>query len=163
MSVVLWRNDRLLLAHHRAAGVWSTPGGAVEPGETLSAACRREAREELGISVDPRSVAAVIGPDEVRYPNGDRTAYVTTAFACRADDTPVADEPELDQLLWVGEDDVPQLTIAPCSSHGSPTSSAGVKATRPCSRSCAGPRADSQNRGCGWSSTCARQRITLRA
>jgi 8-oxo-dGTP pyrophosphatase MutT (NUDIX family) len=113
VSVLLWRMDRLLLAHHRAAGVWSTPGGAVEPGETLSAACRREAREELGISVEPVSVAAVIGPDEVRYPNGDRTAYVTTAFACRADGTPVADELELDQLMWAAEDDIPQLAIAP--------------------------------------------------
>lgn len=113
VSVLLWRDDRLLLAHHRAAGVWSTPGGAVEPGETVSAACRREAREELGVSVAPVGVAAVIGPDEVRYPNGDRTAYVTIAFACRAEDTPVADDLELDRLMWVAEDDLTQLTVAP--------------------------------------------------
>lgn len=113
VSILLWRDDRLLLAHHPAAGVWSTPGGAVEPGETLSAACRREAREELGIHVEPASVAAVVGPDEVAYPNGDRTAYVTTAFACRSDDVPFADEREVNQLLWVAEDDIAALTIAP--------------------------------------------------
>lgn len=113
ISILLWRDGRLLLAHHQAAGVWSTPGGAVEPGETVSAACRREAWEELSIRVEPVAIAAVIGPDEVRYPNGDRTAYVTTAFACRADDAPVADELELDQLMWITDDDIPQMTIAP--------------------------------------------------
>lgn len=113
VSVCLWDDQRLLLAHHPATGVWSTPGGAVEPDETVSAACMREAKEELDVAVDVEGVAAVLGPDEIVYPNGDRTAYVTTAFACRSADAPQPDRIELDQLRWVREADVTSMNIAP--------------------------------------------------
>jgi 8-oxo-dGTP diphosphatase len=45
---------RLLLirrAHEPGRGLWSAPGGRVEPGETLAAAVEREVREETGLSV----------------------------------------------------------------------------------------------------------------
>jgi 8-oxo-dGTP diphosphatase len=34
-----------------SAGYWTVPGGRVEPGETLAAACRRELHEETGLEV----------------------------------------------------------------------------------------------------------------
>lgn len=34
-----------------AAGYWTVPGGRVEPGEPLDAACRRELAEETGLAV----------------------------------------------------------------------------------------------------------------
>lgn len=113
VSVCLWNHHGILLAHHPATGVWSTPGGAIEPGETVSDACRREAGEELLIDVAPVAIAAVLGPDEVVYPNGDRTAYVTTVFACHADAAPSYDGDEIDAIRWVDTGEADSMPVAP--------------------------------------------------
>lgn len=113
VSICLYDDDRrLLLVHHRQTGLWSTPGGAVEPGESVAEACIREAREELGIEVVPEAIAGVFGPFEIVYPNGDRTAYVTTAFACGARHSPRPDDDEIDELRWVDLDEAEQLDVA---------------------------------------------------
>lgn len=113
VSICIYDEDRrLMLAHHHRTGVWSTPGGAVEPGETVAEACVREAREELGVDVTPDAIVGVFGPDEITYPNGDRTAYVTTAFACTAKGSPAPDKREIDQLRWVTTEEADQLHIA---------------------------------------------------
>jgi ADP-ribose pyrophosphatase YjhB (NUDIX family) len=52
--VVLRAADVLLVERGRppAAGRWAPPGGAVEPGESLEAAARREVEEETGIACE---------------------------------------------------------------------------------------------------------------
>lgn len=57
-GIILDEDDRILLcrfefsAERGAAVVWSTPGGGVEPGESLLAALRRELDEEVGLMID---------------------------------------------------------------------------------------------------------------
>ncbi len=52
---VIEKNGRVLLQERPAggllAGLWEFPGGKVEPGEGLTAALRREVREELGVEI----------------------------------------------------------------------------------------------------------------
>jgi A/G-specific adenine glycosylase len=53
---VIERDGRVLLQERPAggllAGLWEFPGGKVEPGESLTAALRREIREELGVGIE---------------------------------------------------------------------------------------------------------------
>jgi ADP-ribose pyrophosphatase YjhB (NUDIX family) len=72
-AVTLDSQGRLLLikrGHAPGLGLWSLPGGRVEPGETDEAAVRREMREETGLLVE---AGALIGA--VRRPAADGDVY----------------------------------------------------------------------------------------
>ena len=77
--------SRLLLVRQRESGVWSTPGGFVEPDERPADAVVREVWEETGLLVVPMGVLGTFGGPEfvVRYSQGDEAQYVITAFECR--------------------------------------------------------------------------------
>ncbi len=78
-AVVLDGAGRLLLiqrGHAPSAGLWSVPGGHVEPGESLTDAVVREVREETGLTVSP---GVVVG--RLSIP-GDGVVYDVTDFAC---------------------------------------------------------------------------------
>lgn len=98
-ACILDDRRRPMLALHAGDGRWSLPGGAVEPGERPADAIVREVREELAVAVTPLAVVAVVGGPSsvVTYPNGDRTAYVSTMFHCRVDTG--SPTPDLDELL----------------------------------------------------------------
>ena len=44
-----FRSKKVFLVHHRKAGLWLSPGGHLEPGETLFDTLNREVEEELGL------------------------------------------------------------------------------------------------------------------
>jgi len=69
---------------------WGVLGGAVDVGESPTAAAVREAREEISADVQLLRLAGVLGgPDfEVSYPNGDRTAYVTAVYEAGSSQVP---------------------------------------------------------------------------
>ncbi len=69
-AVIMDRAQRLLLiqrGHEPAAGLWSLPGGRIEPGETDEQAVRREIREECGLIV---SCGPLLGAVDRTGPGG---------------------------------------------------------------------------------------------
>ncbi len=50
---ILIENNKILLMHELNTGVYMSPGGGVEEGETLEECCARELREETGVEVKP--------------------------------------------------------------------------------------------------------------
>lgn len=62
-AVVFDGAGRLLLirrAKPPAQGLWHVPGGKMEPGESLVAACRREVMEETGLAIEVDRLIAVV-------------------------------------------------------------------------------------------------------
>jgi 8-oxo-dGTP pyrophosphatase MutT (NUDIX family) len=77
---------RVLLQRRSDNGRWGLPGGGVEPGETLAAACLREVREETGYEVEiVRLVGVYSDPafQVICYPDGNVVHYVSACFECR--------------------------------------------------------------------------------
>jgi ADP-ribose pyrophosphatase YjhB (NUDIX family) len=73
---------RLLVGKEMPSGLWTLPGGAVDPNELPSDAAVRECFEETGLLVQPRRLVGVFGGPEflVEYSNGDVTYYTAIAF-----------------------------------------------------------------------------------
>ena len=102
VTAVIREGERFLVARHAHSDHWSLIGGAVEPGEEPAEAVVREVLEETGARVRIDGIVGAYGgrPLMVKYPNGDRVAYVTTAYECHLLDAPHPDEDELLELGW---------------------------------------------------------------
>ena len=107
---------RLLLVRQADTGLWSTIGGAIEPGEAPEDGARREALEEAGVEVELRGILGVVGGTgfEVTYPNGDRTAYVSVVYdAVVVGGAPVPDHDETTEVGWFAVGELPGLAVGP--------------------------------------------------
>jgi ADP-ribose pyrophosphatase YjhB (NUDIX family) len=100
---------RLLLVkrgHEPGKGLWSIPGGRVEPGETDEQAVIREVREETGLAVRPgRLVGAVrrAAPGGAVLDIRDYAAAVTGGTLAAGDDA--------DDIRWAGRAELAGLPL----------------------------------------------------
>ncbi|MEP9352365.1 NUDIX hydrolase [Xanthobacter sp. KR7-65] len=85
-SAAVFRGPLVLLARRAAnpgAGLWSLPGGRVEPGETVAQAAAREVMEEVGVEAEIVGLAAA-RDIIVRDREGElRAHFVVLAHAAR--------------------------------------------------------------------------------
>lgn len=113
VGVVVIDNDGKLLLGKRGhatsinSGLWESPGGGVEFGETLEAAARREAMEELGIEIE------IVAPLQVVEFIKDDQHIIGPAFVCKiASGTPKICEPDkCEELGWFTVNEAKQLDL----------------------------------------------------
>lgn len=94
--------------HPPGAGLWSLPGGRVEPGESDADAVVRELAEETGLRVAPGTLVGSVdrpGADGATYDIRDYAATVTGGTLRAGDDA--------DEARWVAPDELRRLPTTP--------------------------------------------------
>jgi 8-oxo-dGTP diphosphatase len=114
VGALIFQGDRILMAQRGKEplkGWWSLPGGALEVGESLADAVRREVREETGLKIQPLGVLEIFerilrdanGAAEYHYVLMDYVCRVTGGELCAGDDVCAVE--------WVRRRDLPAMQI----------------------------------------------------
>jgi len=126
VHVILEREGQVLLMRRCNTGffdgLYSLPGGHVEPGESVRDTAIREMAEELGVTIASRDLA-LVGVVH-RLSDTNRIDFFLRTLVWSG--IPVRAEPDkCDALLWVAADTLPRNTVpyirrALCEDHPAP-------------------------------------------
>lgn len=119
-GIIFDERDRILLVRQADSGAWSAPGGVIEPDEIPADAVVREVWEETGLYTLPVRLLGVFGGPHcvVKYPNGDRSAYVMSMFECTIRGGRIRTETEeTTAAAYVSSDELRDLPVAPWVRH----------------------------------------------
>ncbi len=109
-SVIIYKDNRVLLQQRKDNKCWGYHGGKVEYGEIVEAAAKRELLEETGLTANRLVLFDVFsGPDmKYTYPDGNTVSIIDIVYLCNdysGDLKPQASE-VLD-LQWFDIDQIP--------------------------------------------------------
>lgn len=114
VSASVFRNGRVLVAKRArglAEGLWSLPGGLVEPGEKLAEAAAREVIEETAVVAEidaPADIVEVIRRDEA---GAVARHFVIVSFAARWISGEGETSEEAAEIAWVRPGDLGGLQM----------------------------------------------------
>ena len=114
VGALILKRDRILMAQRGKQplkGWWSLPGGALELGEALADAVRREVQEETGLEIKPVRVFEIferIIRDDAGAPEYH---YVLIDYVCRVLGGSLRPGDDVCAVEWVRRRDLPSLQI----------------------------------------------------
>ncbi len=116
-ACILLCDERSLLLQRRSDnGLWGLPGGAMEPGESLTEVAKRELFQETGLIANKLALFDVFSGIELyyKYPHGDEVFNVVTAYVCvDFEGTLAGDGEEVLDLRFFDFDDLPSELSPP--------------------------------------------------
>lgn len=115
-SVLVIKDQSLLLQLRADNGLWALPGGSMELGETFEHVAERELLEETGLVAEDLELFDLFSGEEFyyQYPNGDEVYNVTAAYVCSNFTGALNDNsPEVKQLQFFHYDNIPKELSPP--------------------------------------------------
>ena len=114
VGAILIRRDRILMAQRGKEplkGWWSLPGGALEIGESLENAVRREALEETGLEIRPLRVFEIFERIIRDGSGAPEYHYVLIDYLCRATGGMLRPGDDVCAVEWVRRRDLRKRQI----------------------------------------------------
>jgi len=114
VGALIFDGNRILMAQRGKEpllGWWSLPGGALETGELLADAIRREVREETGLEVEPLKVFEIF-ERILRDPAGAAEYhYVLIDYICRVSGGTLRAGDDVSWAQWIDRAELANLQI----------------------------------------------------
>ncbi|MBQ7645746.1 MAG: NUDIX hydrolase [Clostridia bacterium] len=111
-TVVVLKDNKILLNLRSDTNTWGIPGGALELGETLEQTATRELKEETGLAAEKFTLLHLFSGKDFyfKYPNGDELYSVAAVYLAEgvSGELKISDGESL-ELRFFGKDDLPFL------------------------------------------------------
>ena len=101
--------NKMLLEKRTDNGMWCVPGGAIELGETLEEALRREVKEETSLDIFNQRLFDVRANVHMVYPNQDEVYYTDVVYVITEFEGEMKPDAESKELRWVPLDELPEI------------------------------------------------------
>ena len=107
MAIIYDREKGILFEKRTDNGMWCIPGGAMELGETIEDALRREVREETSLEISEPELFDVRANVHMVYPNGDEVYYTDIVYVIEKYSGDLDSDDESSELKWFGLNELP--------------------------------------------------------
>ena len=113
-SAAVFEGGKLLLVRRADNGLWTVPGGYMEPGECLTEACAREVMEEAGIQVRVGRLIAVYTSPHVllEYPDGNSFQLVMLHFLAERIGGELSPSEETTDVAYFAREEIKQMELS---------------------------------------------------
>jgi 8-oxo-dGTP pyrophosphatase MutT (NUDIX family) len=115
-SVIIYKDQQVLLQQRTDNKCWGYHGGAVEMGEKVEAAAKRELYEETGLTAKSLTLFGVFsGPEQYHvYPDGNEAYIIDIVYLCNDFEGELRrQENEVLDLAWFDMDKLPENLSPP--------------------------------------------------
>lgn len=110
---IIYDKDKGILFEKRTDnGMWCVPGGAIEIGETLEEALKREIKEETSLDIYNPQFFCVKANVHMVYPNEDEVYYTDVVYIIDEYEGELNPDSESEKLVWFKIDNLPDNIIS---------------------------------------------------
>ncbi len=114
-AIIFDDSGKVLLERRSDNGFWGLPGGAVEVGESVEQAVKREVMEETALVVEVKRLVGVYSDPRQHnissYPDGNITHWVTVVFECVRIDGKLQISHESTDIRYFDVGDLPEQML----------------------------------------------------